>query len=379
MALKKLKGIKVGRLIVLVLLIAIPVFFFVLIDGFHFITWDQYYNVMPFLGEGFCKFLVWFLAPITFSLPWCAFLYLDRNRVAETFDNMGRALGKVSTGLNIFYSVNALFIFVFFILTLGSPAIAVLAAFGLVPWLIRSRGGRRVPFWITAIPGILLAIVPAFISVGFYWNYGPVVDNIWLTWRGTGQPGPLLEQEGWVYVLYGFGYSVAIGAVIAGFISFVMEGASEVDPYTKRPKWLVYIIEFVTAIGLFLLYIMLDPNSPARRTTFLVISIIAVTLSVLEFVLRWRKNLKRSKSEKIPIAAYIIMPLFIAVDLVRTGKVEFFRSYSFTAALAIACIIYFIIFILAYSYAGEEYPSEWRASRREAVEADIDNDEADEE
>ncbi|MBD3192382.1 MAG: hypothetical protein GF308_17215 [Candidatus Heimdallarchaeota archaeon] len=376
MALKKLKGLKVGRLIVLILLIAIPAFFFILIDAFHFLTWEQYYNVMPWIGEGWSKFFVWFCAPVFFSMPWVIFLFIDKDRIGETFDNMGRALRKVSVGLNIFYGVNALFIFTFFILPFGSPAIAVLAAFSLVPWLIRSRTGVRVPFWIAIIPGILLAIIPVFLAVGFYWNYGPIWSSIWNSWIGGATTGNLIQTEGWVYILYGFGYSLAIGAVVAGFISFIYEGASQVDRYQEQPAGLVYIVEFLVAAGIFLLYMLIDPNAASRRTIFLIISIVSVSLGAIEFLLRWIKNLRRQKDEKVPISAYIILPLFIAVDFIRTGKVDFFREYSLTIALALACVIYFILFIMAYSFAGETYQSPWSQDKGgDITEEDVDIEE----
>ncbi|MEA2071676.1 MAG: hypothetical protein U9O98_10365 [Asgard group archaeon] len=373
MALRKLRGLKVGRLLVLILLIAIPAFFFILIDGLQIVTWQQYYNAMSFMNmsEGWSKFFVWFGAPFTFSLPWVAFLYVDRNRIAEAFDNMGRALRKVSIGLSLFYSVNALFVFVFFILPFGSPAIAILAAFGLIPWLIRTKTGRRLPLWITFIPGLILAVIPIFVSIGFYWNYGEVWNNIWGAWVGGATSGSLIETEGWVHVLYGFGYSLAIGAVLSGFVSFMFEAAHEVDRYQRQPKIVFYLVEFLVAGGIFTLYLLV-PLGKSHETTFLVISIIAVVLSILEFFLRWRKNLSRSKNEQVPIAAYIILPLFIGVDFIRRAD-KFTANVGLTVALALACLIYFIIFLLAYSFAGETYSSVW--SKKPAEETSVSEEE----
>jgi hypothetical protein len=363
MALKKLKGIKVGRLIVLILIIAIPAFFFVLIDAFKFITPEDFMffgqSGIPFLPAGWAKFFVWFCAPVFFSLPWVSFLIIDRNRIAEAIDNMGRALSKVSIGLNIFYSVNALFIFVFFIMPFGSPAICVIAAFGLIPWIVRRKTGARVPIWISFIPGVLLGAIPVILAIGFYWNYGPIWDSIWSAWVGGAASGTLIQQYGWVHVLYGFGYSVAIGAVAAGFVAFMYEGASRVDPYQRRPKGILYIFEFLIAAGVFTIYMILDVGTQTRKILFLVLSIVSVSLAGLEFLLRFFKKIRRSDDDNVPISAYIILPLFIAVDFIRQGKVPFFREYALTIALAVACLIYFIIFIMAYSFAGETYPSRW--------------------
>ena len=369
MALKKLRGIKVGRLLTLILIFAIPIFFILMVLGSELgwfanpiISYTMFLTIggIPFLPVWLAKTITWVGVPIFFSLPWEIFLIMDANRVGETFDNMGRALRKVSIGLNIFYGVNALFIFVFFILPFGSPIIAVFAAFGLVPWLLRKKTGARMPWWIAIIPGIILGAIPVLLAIGFCANYGIVWSNIWSFWSGDVATGTtMIGKYGLIHILYGFGYSVAIGAVVAGFISFIFEGASQVDRHSERPKGILYIVEFLVAGGIFLIYMLIDIEATYRNTLFLVISITAVTIGVLEFIFRFFKKVKRSDKENVPISAYIMLPLFIAVDFIRAGNLEHIRNYALTIALALACVIYFILFILAYSYAGEAYPSRW--------------------
>ncbi len=384
MALKKLQGLKVGRLIVLILLFAIPAFFILLVVGSltevgwfdpPIITWEMFSYIgktsIPFLPEGFAKFVVWFGVPFFFSMPWVTFLFIDKDRIGETFDNMGRALRKVSIGLNLFYSVNALFIFVFFILPFGSPIITVFAAFGLVPWLVKKKTGAQLPWWISIIPGLILGAIPVILAIGFCAQYGQVWGNIWTIWTGGATTGTLLERFGWIHVLYGFGYSVAVGAVFAGFASFIYEGASQVDRFSKRPKGFLYIVEFLVAIGIFLLYMLLDVESLNRNIIFWIISGVSVGLGVLEFILRFFKKTRRSDRDNVPFGAYIMLPIFIAVDFIRSGNLENIRNHALTVALALACVVYLILFILAYSFAGETYPSRWSKGR------DVDDDNGD--
>ena len=383
MAIRKLQGIKVGRLIVLILLFAIPAAFILIVVGSELdwfgpiISWEMFTTIgpLPFLPEGWAKFMVWFGAPVFFSLPWVTFLFIDKNRVAEAFDNMGRALRKVSIGLNIFYTVNVIFILTFLIIPFGSPAIAVLASFGLIPWIVRKKTGARIPWWIAIIPGILLGAIPTILAVGFYANSGPVLTNIWTIWTGGAATGTLLERFGWVHVLYGFGYSLAVGAVIAGFVSFIYEGASQVDRWSERPKGILYIVEFLVAAGIFVLYMMLDVENPARNIVFYIISGISVGLGLLEFLLRWFKKTKRHDEDNVPMGAYVMLPLFIAVDFIRAGNVEQIKNYALTISLALASIIYFVLFILAYSFAGETYPSRWSRSKDDDDEDDDSSDE----
>ncbi len=390
MAIKKLQGLKVGRLLVLILLIGIPLAFILMVVGSELnwfgpiLTWDMFLYIgttdIAFLPEGWAKFFVWFGAPVFFSIPWVTFLFIDKDRVGETFDNMGRALRKVSIGLNIFYSVNTIFIFIFFILPFGSPAIAVFAAFGLVPWLVKKKTGANIPWWLTMIPGLILAAIPIVLSVGYYANYAEIWTGIWGTWTGAGAGNgeTLLEQFGLIHYLYGFGYSVAIGAVVAGFFSFIYEGASQVDQHNQRPKGLLYIVEFAVGAGILALYLAL-PMNDSRDIVFYVISGIAIGVGVLEFLLRWFKKVKRTDKNNVPIGAYVMLPLFIGVDLIRTGKVGAIRNHALTVALALVCVIYLILFIMAYSFAGEAYPSRWSKSGDDDDDDDSDDDDSDEE
>ncbi len=373
MAMRKLQGLKVGRLIVLILLIGIPLAFILMVVGSELgwfgpiLTWDMFTYIgttdIAFLPEGWAKFFVWFGAPVFFSIPWVTFLFIDKERVGETFDNMGRALRRVSIGLNIFYSVNTIFILIFFILPFGSPAIAVFAAFGLVPWLVKKKTGARVPWLLAMIPGLILAAIPIVLSIGYYANYAVVWGGIWQTWTGAGAEttGTILERFGMIHYLYGFGYSVAVGAVVAGFFSFIYEGASQVDRHSQRPKGLLYIVEFAVAAGILALYLAL-PMNDTRDIVFYVISGIAIGVGVIEFLLRWFKKVKRTDKDNVPIGAYVMLPLFIGVDLIRTGKVGEIRNHALTVALALVCVVYLILFIMAYSFAGQTYPSRWSKS-----------------
>ncbi len=385
MALKKLKGLIWGRLITLVLIIVIPLFFALMVAGSSpalgwfdppIITWEdfRYLNpaqTIPFLPEVWAKVFVYGFIPVFFSMPWVVFLVVDANRVAETFENMGRAMRKVSLGLNIFYSVNALFIFVFFILPFGTPIISVVASFGLIPWIIKRKTGKKLPRWLTFIPSLLLAAIPIVLAIGFCANYGTVWNNIWNFWSGSGATGSILTEYGFVHYIYGFGYSVGIGAVLAGFVNFIYEGASQVDRTTSKPKGILYIVEFLIATAVFVTYILVPMTLPARDIIFYVISGVTIFFGLLEFLLRFFKKVKRTNRDNVPIGAYVMLPIFIAVDLVRTAGTIQVRNAALTAALALACIVYFVLFLLAYSFAGETYPSRWSRSR------DVDRDEDD--
>ena len=387
MAIRKLQGLKVGRLIVLILLIGIPLAFVLMVIGSELawfgpiLTWEMFTYIgdpswgITFLPEGWAKFFVWFGAPVFFSLPWVTFLFIDKDRIGEAFDNMGRALRRVSIGLNIFYGINTIFILIFFILPFGSPAIAIIAAFGLVPFLVSRKTNVKIPWWLAAIPGLILGAIPIVLSIGYYPNIATIWNGIWQTWTGAGAGNgtTILEQYGMIHYLYGFGYSVAIGAVVAGFMNFIYEGASQVDRHSHRPKGFLYIVEFAVAAGILALYLAL-PMNDSRDIVFYVISGISIALGATEFIIRFFKKIKRTDKDNVPIGAYIMLPLFIAVDLIRTGKIGVIRNQALTVALALACVVYLILFILAYSYAGETYPSRWSKSRDDGDDDDSDTD-----
>ena len=51
--------------------------------------------------------------------------------------------------------------------------------------------------------------------------------------------------------------------------------------------------------------------------------------------------------------------LFIAVDLVRLSGTTEIRNAAITAAQGLVCIVYLVLFLMAYSFAGETYKSRW--------------------
>ncbi|HUT82421.1 MAG TPA: hypothetical protein VMZ29_14565 [Candidatus Bathyarchaeia archaeon] len=391
MAIKKLKGMIWGRFITLVLIFAIPAFFAIIVAGselgwFDIITWQDFLylnkaETISFMPPGWAKFFVWFCIPFFFSLPWVAFLIIDANRVGETFDNMGRAMRKVSLGLNIFYSINALIVFIFFLLPFGSPLIVVVASFGMIPWIIKKKTGKKLPRWLTFIPGLLLSAIPIVLAIGFYANYGEAWNNLWGLWSGDLATGTTtLTTYGLVHYLYGFGYSLAIGAVLAGFVSFMYEGAASVDRSVKRPKGILYIVEFLIAAGIFTLYLLIDMgNQPTRDILFYVISGLAIFVALVEFILRFFKKTKRGDKDNVPMGAYIMLPIFIGVDLIRTAGTLEVRNYALTGALALSCIVYLVLFLLAYSFAGETYTSRWSKSKDDDDDDDDDDDSSDDE
>ncbi len=395
MALKKLKGMIWGRFIVLVLLFAIPLYYVLLIVGslpsiawfdppiitYEFFTrlGPETWNI-PFMGDVWAKIFAYGFLPFFFSLPWVAFLLVDTNRVAETFQNMGRAMRKVSLGLGIFYSTCALIVFAFFVLPFGSPIIVVFASFGLIPWIIKKKTGRNLPWWLLMIPSLLLAAIPVVLAVGFCTNYADVWSNLWSFWSGIGPSGTtILEQLGFAHYMWGFGYSVAIGAVFAGFANFVYEGASYMDHFTKKPKGLLYIVEFVVAAVIFALYMIFPISENTGRIMFFVISGVTIFIGIMEFLMRFFRKRRRTDRDNVPFGAYVMVPLFVAVDLVRLAGVDtaegiLYRNSAITAALGLVCIAYLVIFLMAYSFAGETYPSRWSKGYGE----DDDDDDDDE-
>jgi hypothetical protein len=393
MALKKLEGMIWGRFVTLVLLIAIPLFYVLLVVGSiptlnwfgtPIITFEDFTRLgpahwgIPFMNDTWAKIFVYGFLPVFFSLPWVVFLFIDRNRVAETFENMGRAMRKVSLGLNIFYSVSALIVFIFFILPFGSPIIVVFASFGLIPWAIKKKTGRSLPWWILLVPSLLLGAIPTILAVGFCTNYAEIWNNLWAFWSGVGTNiigASTLQQLGFVHYMWGFGYSVAIGAVFAGFTHFIYEGASYMDRFTKKPKGILYIVEFVVAAVIFTLYMVFPISTSAGEILFYVISGVAIFVGLAEFILRFFRKRRRSDRDNVPMGALVMVPLFVAVDLVRIAGTTEIRNAAITAALALVCVVYIGIFLLAYSVAGEDYPSRW--SKKEVEESDDEGSAAD--
>jgi len=283
------------------------------------------------------------VAPLIFALPFTLASLVRATRVANSYELMWRALGKVRIDTKLFYMVNAIFCLFFFILPFGAPIIAVFGAFFAVKLLLYAFGVKKnVPAILIVIPGLLLAAIPLMITIAFYASYSEVIQPIWLIWAG--EKGSAIS--GISEYFYGVVLCLACAMAIGNFLIFLREGASQVS-YTKPIDQRIGIfLKTILFTGILLLYIFVAQWDTSNLTMF-IINGIAIGLSGFETLIRWRKKATRKNGGGG--GGTLMVPIFIAINFIAK-----YWNGAITLVVALSACIFFVLFILAYRYAEDE-------------------------
>ncbi len=330
----------VNRLIVLLQIIIFPTYFYIwaftgvmkdmtLAKFFFWRTSDT----SPFSPQA--EFVILkILAPLIFALPFTLGSIIRANRIANSYTLMWRALGKVRLDTKFFYLVNAIFSLFFFILPFGSPILSIFGAFFAVKLILYAFGVKKhVPAILIVIPGLFLAAIPVMVTIAFYSEYTAVIVPIWNFWAH------------YSVIFYGIVLTLACAMAIGNFFILMQEGAAQVSRSKEVPPRLGILLKMFLFIGLFLIY-WLVAKWNANDLSMFIINIIAVTLSGLETIIRWRKGLKREDNTN---GGALMVPIFIAANFVAK-----YWNGAITVVVSISALLFFVLFALAYHYAEDE-------------------------
>lgn len=332
----------INRFIVLLQVFIFPAYFYLWawlgpypdsLAGFFF--WREETSISPFGVTGDMVILK-IVAPLIFALPFTLASLVRATKIANSYELMWRAMGKVRIDTKIFYFVNAIFCLFFFILPFGSPIVAVFGAFFAVKLLLYAFGVKKnVPPLLIVIPGLFLAAIPLMVTIAFYSESTAVIGPIWTTWTNLAP------------IFYGVVLCLACAIAIGNFFILLREGASQVS-YTKEVTDRVgLLIKVILFGGILALFATVDKWSSAGTAMF-IINIIAVVLSGIETLIRWRKKL----SKDIGGGGRIMVLVFIAVNFIVRYVAK--PEAAITAVVALSACVFFVLFILAYRYAEDE-------------------------
>ncbi len=323
----------INRLLVLLQIIFIPIYFI-----FYTIFWnktlienfEQTVDAIPFLSisKDMIPVIINLGVPILFSAPWLIFSIIRANRIANAYELMGRAMGKVRIDQKLFYGVNAVFVLVFIILPYFSPLITIVAIFVASRILLRKAYIGRFHWAIWVLPAIVLSIFPALIAWAFYARYVELWNNVYAVWQSN------------INAMFGFGLSLAIAIAIGNFILFLMIGAKQYGTRDEVNYGLVMVLKFAIFTIMLLIYFS-DPTN----IVFTIANAIALVLGILQFVLARIKNVNVEENANVGL---LMIPIFAAANFVS----EQFPSKAIVIVLA--AIIFFALFFLAYRYAEDE-------------------------
>ena len=353
---QRFDGLMINRLIVLLQIFVFPAYFYIwmnikpmvnmTLDGFFFWGTNPWApKVAGTLGTE--DIILQFIAPLIFALPFSLVSAIKATRVANSYDLMWRALGKVRIDTKIFYMVNAIFCLFFLILPFAGPLIAVFGAFFAVKIILYAFGVKKnIPAFLIVIPGLLLATIPLIITIAFFAQYNILLGPIWTIWANYSP------------VFYGIVLCLACSIAVGNFFVFLREGASQVSYKNEINERIGTLIKILLFGGFLALYLFVDNNVTSPITDWsttglamFIINIVAVSLSALETVIRWRKKVPKGGTSG-GAAGALMVPIFIAMNFFI--KIFARPDIIVTLIVALSAVIFFVLFIIAYHYATDE-------------------------
>ena len=323
-----------NRLLVLVQVICIPLYFIV----FNIIWHD---DIKKFFQNDILQrlpnWLIWFeinmAIPIFFSLPWILFSIIRASKIADSYSLMGRALGKVRIDQKLFYGINAAFTLIFLLLPFGSPIITIIGFFVLFKIATSKVGLSRKLFWF--IPALILSMIPLLVAIAFYSNYTSLFNTIWEAWQNQ------------IDTLWGIGICMAISITFGNFVTFLSDrnirakGREAINPYR-----LIFLFKFIV-FGI-MLFLFFNSDLSVLNAINLVAGIVAVS----EWIFR-----RMSKLPSEGGGANMMVFAFIIINMITKWIHDFANISAITfrtTLIIISGFIFFLLFVVSYHYAEDE-------------------------
>jgi hypothetical protein len=339
MARSRGEGLMINRLLVIIQIIAIPIYF-----TFFSIIWHD--DIKEFfenkwIQKTFPDWLIWFeinlAIPIFFSLPWVIITLMRATRIADAYSLMGRALGKVRIDQKLFYGLNAAFTLIFLVLPFGGPVITIIGIFILFRMATRKAVIGRISklFWL--IPALIFCIIPGLIAVAFYSNYSELFNRIFEIWQD------------YIDRIFYIGLCLAVAISIGNFFYFLYERRKKHVRMQIDPFRLIYMLKIIIFLAFLFIYFELESDQ-SNPTIINAINILAGILVAIEFVLRRINDIPSDSS-----GANLMVFAFIFINLISRGIKSFIKEEIFRAFLILVSgLIFFILFFLSYKYAVDE-------------------------
>ncbi|MFX0048023.1 MAG: hypothetical protein ACFE8G_07625 [Candidatus Hermodarchaeota archaeon] len=327
---KRVKGLIVTRLIVLLAIILVPISIFLIFSVVDFHLW---YSNDPILNFWIIKIL----SPTVFSVSWLFFLILFASRFANTMDSFDEKISVVPSRLKFFYGINAVYILFIFVFPVVTPFISVLSfasfAWRLTTFRKESWEDDSKTSFITKLVMGLASIIPIFCTISIIPEFLKLPLFLWETiWLGV--------IDYLFMISYSLFTALAIGSLI---ILFSNSGISEyeqlfADPSQKKSFAHVKVLE----VFLFVVFLLLDYyNFPI---TDLIYSA-GLVIVIFTYIVNAIRGKSKYGSFKSYFVGYLIAAVFIGSNVILAGD---FSSLLRDWSLLISAILY--IFILFYTF-----------------------------
>ncbi len=307
------KNIRIFRLLIVILFFLIPVYFFSIFLYVDSITSHALY-LSWFLAYLDRDFVIYFLMPLTLSMPWFIFLILFKDNFADSFQIMHETRSVITPRWTIFYALNSFLIVAAFIMPILANIMAIFGFFVLA-WRIfiasdwaENKGQGAMICWFFIVV-ILLEILPVFVAVEGYWNYSILRDALWNTWINY-----LPEFYSFLIVIFN---AFTIGSLTRLISTKSSEFEAQQDEMDEAniPKRMIYFFQTIFLI-IFLVFWCLElAFGGIYHSINLVINMFCIVLAFILIIL----SLIRGKSRGIrpSIISYFMVFIFSIIYIVR--------------------------------------------------------------
>ncbi|MBN1214645.1 MAG: hypothetical protein JXA99_04310 [Candidatus Lokiarchaeota archaeon] len=328
---RKVGGIIVSRLIVLVTLIIIPLSSFLI---FMFADFSLWYSTDVNLVFWMTKVL----CPLVFSLSWFFFIAIFLNRLAMSFDNMDSTIAIVPLRLKLFYGAIAIVVIFIFILPIITPFVSILS-FMSVAWHVTTRkkdnwDESKTPFY-TKILMVIAALLPIFCTISIVGEYLRISFLFSLSiWQDL------------TYHIYNISYCLCTALAVGSlFVLLANKGVSEyesifVEKTQKKKMWYVNIVE----LGLFIFLLILAYGEFKIIEVFYTAGFILI---IFVSIVNHFAERQKSGSYKSHILGYILAALFMGSNVLifQSSSAEIISIISMIVLAGVFIIVFLVTFI----------------------------------
>ena len=327
-----------NRAIVLTQIIVIPLYFLALSN------FIPYTNILP---PGDLRFLeiilVRGIVPLVLCTPFLLFSYMKRYQLADTYEEMGKHVWSLPTGIKFFYGLNFLFV-IAFLLPFLAPIVGLTGGYFIASALF-GRSEEQPNIKRPRIRIFTTAYLPIAIFVGimFYRQILYFFDFLLLIWEEN------------INLLYATALNLADAVVFASIVITAL-AISEAGAHSDRAKALGNIVVAISFVILESLYIVLHFQQPTGLTPeqsfgFNIIHFLAFLANLVLIILR---RLLAIEEEDDRNSAYAWVTILV-FQIVNAATEDQIALLSKTTAILLSCVIFMVLFLLSYRKVSSEY------------------------
>lgn len=327
------RGIEISRFLVFITAVFLPIYFVILMLFSPRIVPSQ------FLGSEFLSLLFeYVIMPIVFTSPWLLFIFIYRNRLANTFGVWREKTTIVPLRWIIFYGINTSFVALFFLLPFASPPLGVLMS-AVAAWRVVLASdfawnrSRRVLAGYTIIILAITSAIPILLLILFYPAYLPVWNWITIVWNDS------------ITLLYAFSIWIVNSITIGSFIWFLgnLLRRQKISEALEVTGWKVRVLDLVLFCTFAFLWL---PQLGNMQFLFDYINPASLGIMAIVILLRlkWGEVGKGATALGILVGAtFLVIEIFYRFNLM-----------AMTAAIVGSAILFFLTFIYCFAQASEE-------------------------